>query len=444
MPRLNPATGQPLPSLPTHTPEQALAVVVAAQAAYLGWRRTLMATREELLRRVASVLREEKAALSALITEEMGKLPKEADAEIDKCADTCDYLAAHGARDFEDISIGHPEFKQCLVAFEPLGVVLAVMPWNFPFWQAVRCAAPALLAGNALVLKHASNTLGCALALEKIFAKAGAPEGLFSVARVGADGVPALIAHPHVRGVALTGSTPAGRAVAAVAGQHLKKCVLELGGSDAYLVLEDAPLEQTARTLAAGRFINAGQSCIAAKRFVVVEKVLEPFTKALLEACREHGALAPLARADLRDTLHGQVQRSVGQGAQLLLGGVVPQGSGFYYPATVLGNVRAGMEAYSDELFGPVACICPARDEEDAVRIANDTAFGLGAGVFTADVERGLALARQLQAGLAFVNACVRSDPRLPFGGIKDSGYGRELSAFGLREFVNIKTLAVT
>jgi succinate-semialdehyde dehydrogenase / glutarate-semialdehyde dehydrogenase len=331
--------------------------------------------------------------------------------------------------------------------------VLAVMPWNFPFWQVFRFAAPALMAGNAGVLKHASNVPGCALAIEQIFLQAGFPENVFRTLLIGSRQVQAVIENPLVKAVTLTGSTPAGQAVAAQAGAVLKKTVLELGGADAYLVLEDADLDLAAQTCVSSRLLNSGQSCINAKRFVVVEPVLSEFTEkfvALMKAKKvgdpftDDTDVGPQARQELRDDLHQQVKDSIARGATVLLGGGVPEGDGAFYPPTVLTDVRPGMPAYDEELFGPVASIIAARDEQDAIRIANDSQFGLGAAVFTRDVERGQRIARELEAGSTFVNGLVASDPRLPFGGIKMSGYGRELSAYGIREFMNIKTVVVS
>jgi succinate-semialdehyde dehydrogenase/glutarate-semialdehyde dehydrogenase len=332
-------------------------------------------------------------------------------------------------------------------------VVLAVMPWNFPFWQVFRFVAPALMAGNAGLLKHASNVSGCALAIEEILHAAGFPKELFRTLLVGSPRVAALIEAPQVKAVTLTGSTPAGRSVAAKAGERLKKTVLELGGSDPYLILEDADLEPAAETCVASRLINGGQSCIAAKRFIVVEPVRKRFEELFVARMRasrmgdplEEGVdLGPQARRNLRDELHAQVRRSVERGARLVLGGTLPAGKGAYYPPTVLADVGKGMPAYDEELFGPVAALIAARDEADAVRIANDSPFGLGAAVFTRDLARGQRIAAEaLEAGSCFVNSFVKSDPRLPFGGIKESGYGRELASFGIQEFVNIKTVYV-
>ncbi|MEM6794308.1 MAG: aldehyde dehydrogenase family protein, partial [Acidobacteriota bacterium] len=342
---------------------------------------------------------------------------------------------------------------ESFVSFRPLGVVLAVMPWNFPLWQVFRFAAPTLMAGNGALLKHAPNVMGCALEIEGILRQAGFPEHLFRALRVEERAVASLLEDPRVRAVTLTGSGAAGRAVAAKAGEQLKKSVLELGGSDPYVVLDDADLAHAAKTCVDSRLINSGQSCIAAKRFIVVSSRRREFEALVLEHMRAKRLgdpadpatdIGPQARRDLRDALDRQVAKSIERGAALLLGGEVPEGPGAFYPATVLTDVAPGMPAYEEELFGPVASILIARDEEDALRLANDTSFGLGAAVFTRDAERGRRIAAErLEAGCCFVNDFVRSDPRLPFGGIGQSGYGRELSAYGIREFVNVKTVFV-
>jgi succinate-semialdehyde dehydrogenase/glutarate-semialdehyde dehydrogenase len=383
---------------------------------------------------------------------EMGKPVSQGLAEVDKCAGVCDFYAQNAARLLAP-EAAPTEASLSYVAFEPLGVVLAVMPWNFPLWQVFRFAAPALMAGNVGLLKHASNVLGCGLAIEEILHAAGVPEPAFRTLLISSSRVARVIAAPEVKAVTLTGSTPAGKAVAAKAGEMLKKSVLELGGSDPYLVLEDADLEAAAEACVASRLINGGQSCIAAKRFVVVEAVAEPFERLFVEKMRarrmgdplEPGVdLGPQARRDLRDELHQQVVRSIAKGARPLLGCQVPEGPGAFYPPSVLTDVTPGMPAFDEELFGPVGAIVRARDERDAVRLANQTVFGLGAAVFTSDLARGERLAtHEIQAGSCFVNTFVRSDPRLPFGGIKESGYGRELAVFGIREFVNVKTVYV-
>jgi succinate-semialdehyde dehydrogenase/glutarate-semialdehyde dehydrogenase len=386
------------------------------------------------------------------MAQEMGKPIKDGRAEAEKCAWVCEYYAEQ-AETFLQPEIIPTDARKSFVTFQPIGVVLAVMPWNFPFWQVFRFAAPALMAGNTGVLKHASNVPGCALAIEEVFQQAGFPEHAFRTLLIGSKHVEAVIENPLVMAVTLTGSTPAGRAVARKAGEMIKKTVLELGGSDAYVVLEDADLEATAKTCVASRLINAGQSCIAAKRFVVVDPIRQRFEAAFVAQMRtakvgdpmdEHTQVGPLARHDLRDDLHQQVQASLAQGATCLLGGEMPAGTGAYYPPTVLTQVKKGMPAYDDELFGPVAAIIAVPDEKAAIRVANDSVFGLGAAVFTQDIARGERIAaHELAAGCCFVNAFVKSDPRLPFGGIKESGYGRELSSYGIKEFVNIKTVFV-
>jgi len=449
---VNPATGETVVSYKEMSPDDTAAAVAAAHEAFLEWRGTGFEERAVLMRNAGELLRVREEKLARLMAEEMGKPVREGRAEVAKCASACDYYAEQAPGFLADETI-QTEATRSYVAFRPLGVVLAVMPWNFPLWQVFRFAAPALMAGNAGVLKHASNVPGSALAIEGIFRRAGFPEDLFRTLLVGSAQVEAVINNPLVRAVTLTGSTPAGQAVAGAAGRVLKKTVLELGGSDPYLVLEDADLEQAAETCAMSRLINAGQSCIAAKRFIVVQAVRERFERLLAErmSARVMGPpldegtdFGPQARVDLRDELHLQVTRSLEQGATCLLGGEVPDRPGAWYPATVLSGVKKGMPAYEEELFGPVAAVIEVADEAEAIRVANDSIFGLGAAVFTGDSARGDRIAaEQLEAGCCFVNEFVRSDPRLPFGGVKESGYGRELSSFGIREFVNIKTVYV-
>jgi succinate-semialdehyde dehydrogenase/glutarate-semialdehyde dehydrogenase len=448
---INPATGKPIRTYQEMAPDAAAAAVVQAHSAWQAWRSTPFSRRALLMKKAASLLRQRKSELSTLMADEMGKPLAQGVAEVEKCAWVCEYYAdfaeSHLAPD-----VVKTENAKSYVAFEPLGVVLAIMPWNFPLWQVFRFAAPALMAGNAGILKHASNVPGCALAIEQILKDGGFPAGLFRTLLIGSRDVRAVIEHPLVRAVTLTGSTPAGKAVASQAGAVLKKTVLELGGSDAYIVLEDADLESAATTCVNSRLINGGQSCIAAKRFIVVQSIVEAFTKRFVDVIKSKRVgdplaagtdVGPQARHDLRDALHKQVVASLEGGATLLVGGEIPKSDGAYYPPTVLTNVKPGMPAYEEELFGPVAAIITARDEDDAVRIANDSVFGLGGAVFTKDPARGERVARRMDAGSTFVNSLVASDPRLPFGGIKESGYGRELGPYGIREFVNIKTIVV-
>jgi succinate-semialdehyde dehydrogenase/glutarate-semialdehyde dehydrogenase len=449
---VNPANGTLIREYAETDPDATTMILKEASCAFAGWRRTSFEQRAEKMRRAGVLLAERQEDLARLMALEMGKPLAQGRAEVEKCAWVCSYYAAEAERLLAPEHVA-TDAARSYVTFKPLGAVLAVMPWNFPFWQVFRFAAPALMAGNAGVLKHAGNVCGCALAIEAIFRDAGFPPPLFRALLVDSRRVAGLIEAPEVVAVTLTGSTPAGRAVAAKAGERLKKTVLELGGSDPYLVLEDAVLADAAATCAASRLINAGQSCIAAKRFIVVEAVRERFEEMFVEAMRaqkvgdpfEPGVdLGPLARHDLRDALHRQVEASLAAGARLLLGGRVPEGPGAFYPPTVLGNVRKGMPAHDEELFGPVASVISAKDEADAVRIANDSPFGLGAAIFTADTARGERLAAEMiEAGTCCVNTLVRSDPRLPFGGIKDSGYGRELGSYGIREFTNTKTVYV-
>jgi succinate-semialdehyde dehydrogenase/glutarate-semialdehyde dehydrogenase len=449
---LNPATEVEIGRYAPLATEAIATRIDAAHRAFLDWRGTSFDKRAAHLSRLAEVLRREKESHAELITAEMGKTLKEACDEIEKCATTCDYYAANGEAFLRDESIA-TDPPRSFVTFQPIGLVLAVMPWNFPFWQVIRFAAPAMMSGNGAVLKHASNVSGCALALEQIFLKAGLPEHLFTTVLTGSREVAGMIAHPAVRAVTLTGSTQAGRKVAAAAGEHLKKSVMELGGSDAYVVLRDADLKKTVEICANARLINAGQSCIAAKRFIVEAPLYNAFVEAMTEHFRTivmgdprdaATRIGPMARTDLRDELHAQVTRSITQGARLTIGGVRPERTGAFYPATILADMTPGITGFDEETFGPVAAIARAKDEADAIALANGSPFGLGAAVFTEDSERGEHIARNLlEAGSAFVNFPVRSDPRLPFGGVKDSGYGRELSAFGIREFVNIKSVRV-
>ncbi|HYJ31612.1 MAG TPA: NAD-dependent succinate-semialdehyde dehydrogenase [Candidatus Binatia bacterium] len=447
---IDPATGQVIREYEEADAGKIASALELADRAQAAWRERPFGDRAAVLRRAGGILRARSAEYADVMAAEMGKPVAQGKSECEKCAWVCEWFAEQGERLLADEEIP-TDASRSYVAYRPLGVVLAVMPWNFPFWQVFRFAAPALMAGNAGVLKHASNVSECALAIQSVWREAGAPEGVFTTLLVGSAAVGDMIASEHVRAVTLTGSTPAGRSVAAAAGRALKKTVLELGGSDPYVVLEDADVEAAADVCAAARLVNTGQSCIAAKRFIVVDAVREPFTERFVARMRAArfgdprdpaNGLGPLARHDLRDQLHAQVRASIQRGARALLGGEVPPGPGAYYPPTVLDKVVPGMPAYNEELFGPVAALIAARDEKDAIQIANDSSFGLGSAVFTRDLERGRRIAEHdLEAGSCFVNAQVHSDPRLPFGGIKESGYGRELAAFGIREFTNVKTI---
>lgn len=435
-----------------HSQKEINHIISQADSEFTKWKQTNFNKRAELLRNTASILKKNTEEYSNIMTMEMGKPIRESHAEIEKCAWVCEYYAENGEKFLSSIEVKTDAAKS-YVTFQPLGVILAVMPWNFPFWQVFRFAAPTLMAGNVGILKHSSNVSGCALAIEQIFCEAGFPKNAFRTLLINSKKVASVIENPAVKAITLTGSTPAGKAVASKAGEMLKKTVLELGGSDPYIVLEDANLQKAANSCSISKLINAGQSCIAAKRFIIVESVLQEFQMLLIQNMQnvkigdpfDENTMGPMARIDLRDELHQQVVKSVKSGAQLLLGGQIPPGKGAFYPPTILANVKPGMPAFDDELFGPVAAIISAKDEKEAIQLANNSVFGLGAAVFTADIARGEKIAAEkLEAGSCFVNDFVKSDPRLPFGGIKQSGYGRELSDFGIREFVNIKTVYLT
>ena len=449
---LNPATGERLAEYPAFSDADVDAALDRAAAAQTGWAALSFAERSAVLRRTAEVLRAQVEDLALLVTREMGKPLAEARAEVEKCATACDYYAEHAAEFLADEPVD-TSADRSWIGYEPVGVVLAVMPWNFPLWQVLRFAAPALMAGNATLLKHSPNTTGCALAVQRVLTEAGAPEGLFAALVVAEPDVPTvtrrLIEDPRIGAVTITGSERAGRAVGAAAGDAIKKSVLELGGSDPFVVLADADLPRVAAMATRGRFLNAGQSCISPKRFVVDASVAEEFTRLLVD---EVGKLAvgdpeapgtdvgPMAREDLLEGVQRQVEASVEAGARLLAGGHRLEGPGNFYAPTVLTDVAPGQPAYDAELFGPVATVIVADGDDDAVRIANDTRFGLGASVWTDDPERGIAVARRIRSGAVFVNAVVASDVRMPFGGTRASGYGRELAAAGIREFVNVRT----
>lgn len=449
---VNPSNGKVIRSYSFMTNAQVNNAIEKAHRAFAIWKKESFSKRGEKVKKLAALLRKNSADYARLMAEEMGKPVSQGRKEIEKCAWVSDFYSENAEKflSAEPVQTG---MSKSYIAFEPLGLILAVMPWNFPFWQVFRAAVPALMAGNVILLKHASNVPGCAEAIEKIFEDSEFPLGAFSNIFVETKDISSLIEHPLIQAVTLTGSVPAGRSVAAKAGGCLKKTVLELGGSDAYVVLADANLSETVKVCGEARLINGGQSCVAAKRFIVEEKIYEKFLAGLADFMKsqkmgdpldEQTMVGPMARMDLRKQIHWQVKESIKKGAKLIIGGHIPKGKGSYYPPTVLGDVRKGMNIFDEEVFGPVAAVIRAKDEDEAVELANDTDFGLGGAVFTKDLEKGEHIARDgLNAGLAFVNTNVQSDPRLPFGGIGQSGYGRELSSFGIREFVNIKTVCV-
>ncbi|MFP4154149.1 MAG: NAD-dependent succinate-semialdehyde dehydrogenase [Halothiobacillaceae bacterium] len=445
----NPHDGAELARYPAMKADQIDQALREAAACQPGWAARPLHERSLYLRRLAVVLRGEREELAARATREMGKRLVESRAEIDKCALLCEYYADEAERLLADEPI-ETDAQRSLVRVHPLGTVLAIMPWNFPFWQVFRCAVPALLTGNAVLLKHASSVPQCALAIERLFHAAGFDEPLFRTLLIRAEQVAGIVRDPRVHAVSLTGSEQAGRQVAAEAGAALKPSLLELGGSDAFVVLEDASLDLAVEQALVSRFQNNGQSCIAAKRFVVVDSIADEFASRLADGAAgllpsdpmdEQCRLGPMARVDLRDELHEQVRDAVARGAGLLCGGVPSANSHAGYPATVLDGVAPGMRAWDEELFGPAASIIRVPDEARALEVANATRFGLGGSVWTADVERGARFASRMICGCAFVNGMVRSDPRLPFGGVRDSGYGRELGRPGLTAFANLQTL---
>ena len=446
---IDPSTGREIQSYAEHDDAAVDAALARAAATFRSWREQTFAERAPYLHAVAAQLRERKSDLARLATREMGKTLVEAEAEVEKCALCCDYYADEAATHLADRSAAS-NATESFVAFRPLGVLLAIMPWNFPYWQLFRAAAPALMAGNVVVLKHAANVSGCALEIENIFRAAGLPDGAFATLLVSGSRMEAIVADPRVAAVTLTGSEAAGSAVAATAGKNLKKTVLELGGSDAFIVLADADIEAAAKVAVKARFQNNGQSCIAAKRFIVEAPVYEAFLGAFVDNARAlvigdpaspETTLGPLARADLRDSLERQVAATLAAGATLALGGRRVERDGFYFEATILAGVAPGMPAFDEETFGPVAAVVAARDAGDAIELANASQYGLGGNLWTRDVARGKAFAARLESGAVFINGMTASDPRLPFGGVKQSGYGRELSGFGIQEFVNIQTV---
>jgi len=449
MKAINPANGNLVGEYPTHAPQALDDILTQTQQDWKTWRTTSFEHRADLMMNAAAVLRKHSEKYARLMSLEMGKVISEARAEVEKCAWVCEYYAEN-AKSFLADEIVATEASKSFVSYDPMGIVLAVMPWNFPFWQVFRFAAPALMAGNAGILKHASNVPGSALAIEEVFREAGFPEHIFRALLISSGEVEAVIRDSRVKAVTLTGSEWAGMQVASIAGSELKKTVLELGGSDPYIVLEDADILACVTTSAKARMINTGQSCIAAKRFIVVESRLKEFEEAqaailsglkMGDPLQEDSQVGPLARLDLRDELHDQVTRTLSQGGRLITGGNMVEGPGAFYQPTVISDVKKGMAIYAEETFGPVSAIIPVKDEEEAIKVANDSDFGLGGSLWTADVKKGEALARRVESGAVFVNAMTMSDPRMPFGGIKKSGYGRELGIYGIREFVNIKSI---
>lgn len=448
---INPATEEEIASYDRISEKDAIKKVAKANKTYQSWKKTSFAERSKLMNKLADIFEENKEKYAQLATQEMGKTIKQSRSEIEKCAKICKYYAENIEGLLAD-EIIKTEAKKSYITYQSLGVVLAVMPWNFPFYQVIRFAVPAVMTGNTGVLKHASNVQGCAFALEDAFTEAGFPKGVFTNLNVDSDAIKTIIEDKNIIGVTLTGSEPAGKSVAKIAGENLKKTVLELGGSDAYIILEDADLEKATDLATFGRLQNNGQTCIAAKRFIVLEEIYGDFLKMFTnkmaaakmgEPTNEDTYYGPMARVDLRDEIHEQVEKTIKQGGKLVLGGKIPKQKGAYYPATVLADLKPEMTAFDEELFGPVASVIKAKDENEAIELANNSNFGLGSGVLTGNSERGEKIALQLEAGNSFVNKLVTSDPRLPFGGIKNSGYGRELSGFGVKEFVNTKTVWV-
>ena len=448
----NPANNKQLKSHKEISVDSINRIINSSYNTYLQWKNKSFSYRSKKMRALAELLYLKKEKLGLLMTQEMGKPIKQSIAEAEKCAWVCEYYANNAEQFLSKRNISTKSTKS-FISFQPIGIVLAIMPWNFPFWQVFRFASPALMAGNVGVLKHASNVQGCAKEIEKLFLEAGFPKFAFSNLVIGSKKVSNVIKNPLVRAVTLTGSTPAGKSVASLAGSLLKKTVLELGGNDPYVILEDADLENAVESCIAGRMLNTGQSCIAAKRFIVVEPRLDEFINKVEQKINSMKMgdpinsdidIGPMVNNDARDELHKQVLMSIEKGAKLISGGRVPDFDGSFYPPTLLVNVEPGMVAFDDELFGPVAVIISAKDQAHAIELANKTNYGLGSAIFTTDLDEGERIATdELEAGSCFVNDFVKSDPRLPFGGIKESGYGRELSEFGIHEFVNIKSVVI-
>ncbi|RLF27302.1 MAG: NAD-dependent succinate-semialdehyde dehydrogenase [Thermoplasmata archaeon] len=449
MTSINPSTGKVIATIDEWNKERIDRQIDRSMKAFLLWMEMDYSERSVFLKKTAQVLRNNKKRYASLITQEMGKPIVQAELEVEKCAWVCEYYAENGMKMLMEEHV-KTDASSSYIRFSPLGIILAVMPWNFPFWQVFRCAAPALMAGNVILLKHSSNVPQCAIAIEEVFKEAGTPDNVFSSALVGSQGVERIIQSPCVAAVTFTGSTVAGKIVAEKAGRYLKKTVLELGGNDPFIVLGDVDVEDVVKHAVEARMINNGQSCIAAKRFVVEDNIFEEFQKKFSEQIKQLTVgdpmdrktdIGPLAREDILRQLEYQVQKSVAQGATVVARKNHMKKKGYYYPPILMSNIKKGMPVYDEETFGPVAPLIKANDEKEIIDIANDTSYGLGASIWTNDDEKAEALSKQIQAGMVFINEIVKSDPRLPFGGIKESGYGRELSQYGIKEFVNIQTV---
>ncbi|QDH80828.1 NAD-dependent succinate-semialdehyde dehydrogenase [Echinicola soli] len=452
MKSINPYTGELLEEFAEFTEKQVESAIQSGQNAFFSWREMPISQRAELMKKAGQVLRDNVNKYGEIISLEMGKVITESRSEVEKCAWVCEYYAEKAAEMLADAPISLPDGKKAKVVYNPLGIVLAVMPWNFPFWQVFRFAAPNLTAGNVGLLKHASNVPQCALAIEEVFTKAGFPEGVFQTLLVGSDKVANIIAHPDVKAATLTGSEKAGQIIAAQAGEQIKKTVLELGGSDPFIVLKDADVKEAAKVAAKGRMINFGQSCIAAKRFIIEEAIYDEFVinfKSAIESYSpgdpldENAGYACMARPDLAMELYEQVEASIQKGAEVILEGIKPEEGKAFFKPYILGNLSSEMPAYREELFGPVASVFKVKDETEAIAIANDSDFGLGASLWTKDPEKADQLSRKIESGAVFINSMVASNPYLPFGGIKKSGYGRELAENGIKEFMNVKTVYI-
>jgi succinate-semialdehyde dehydrogenase/glutarate-semialdehyde dehydrogenase len=451
---INPATGETLDTYPYMSHQQVVSVVKGCHEAFLGWRQTSLEERADHMRAIARELRNSKDEFAELMSREVGKLIGDSRQEVELCAQICEYTADKGIEELADQERKVEGFSRGIITFSPLGVIYGIQPWNFPCYQVVRYSIANLMAGNGVLIKHAPNCTGSGVYLRKLYQRAGLPEGLFAQLVIDHDQSDEVIKDDLVRGVTMTGSASAGRTIAQKAAASLKKSVLELGSNDAYLVLEDADLETAIKVCTQGRLVNNGETCISAKRMVVTEAHYNRFLEGYVESMRqiktgdpfdESTDLGPLARQDLREKLHDQVQESVNKGARVLCGGQIPEGPGFFYPSTVLSSVEPGQPAYDDELFGPVASVIKARDDQDAMRIANDSRFGLGGGIISQDEDRAIALARDhFDTGMVFINGYRLASPNMPFGGVKDSGYGREHGGFGMKEFVNVKSIFVS